>query len=208
MNRIDTISLRLATWMPFLYLANLALGSLLYPGFSQSRQMVSELGSKGAPHPGIFNVGIVVIGISILVSAFGYFRALQFLKTNLGWLWLTTSILFLSGVATLLAGIYPWPDPRHDGKYLGLVIILGPISLAAAMWNIKSTKSFSLYLLAASLVMIIMLAILIGAGGLATPANVGVYQRIYALAAFPWIGAGAYVLKKQCSQTAPASELV
>lgn len=195
MRKLEAVSLRLAVWMPFLYAGNLAFSSLFYPGYSQSRQMVSELGAQGAPHPAIFNVGVFLIGITILIGAFGFFRALRRLGAKPIWVWLTSSVLVLSGLATLMAGLYPLPDPRHDGKYLGLVIILGPVSLATALWRLADARPFIIYLLATNLLMIVMLAILMGVGGFATAANVGFYQRAYALAAFPWIGAAAYALK-------------
>jgi len=72
MKRLEADSLRVAIAVPFIYFGNLVLSSLFYPGYSQLRQKVSELGAKGAPHPEIFNAGVIINGAAILVGAFGF----------------------------------------------------------------------------------------------------------------------------------------
>jgi hypothetical protein len=53
--------------------------------------------------------------------------------------------------------------------------------------------------------MIVMLAVMMGVGGLVTRQNVGLWQRANALAMFPWIGIAAWRLRG-ASAPAPAAE--
>lgn len=42
----------------------------------------------------------------------------------------------------------------------------------------------------------------IGVGSLVTRANVGIFQRLYALSSFPWIGVASYVLARELGTSA------
>lgn len=72
---LTTSALNCAITLPFLYWVNLILNSMLNPGYSQMRQQVSELGMRGATFPYLFNAGILVVGIALLVGAIGYYYA-------------------------------------------------------------------------------------------------------------------------------------
>jgi len=194
MKKLEVISLRVAMMVPFIYFGIIVLSALFYPGYSHMRQVISDLGASGTPHPEIFNVGVIITGAAILIGAFGFFRALQRLGARLMLTCLTSSVLVLFGLAGLLTGIFPWPDPRHGGKYLALVIIFGPMFLTAALWKRREARLLNMYSIGTNILMIGTIAIMTGIGGLVTRANVGLMQRISALTVFPWIGIAAYVL--------------
>jgi hypothetical membrane protein len=194
MKSFEVLSLRIALMVPFIYFAIIVLSSCFYPGYSHMRQTISELGANNAPHPGIFNVGVIINGAATLIGAFGYFRALKHLGASQLSTWLTASVLILFGIAILLVGLFPMPDPRHAGNKLPLVIVLGPLFLAVALWKQRKARVLNLYLIGTSVFMIITFGILFGVGRLVTHENVGLMQRISALAAFPWIGVSSYAL--------------
>jgi hypothetical membrane protein len=194
MTKLDTICLRVAMAVPFLYLATLVLSAHFYPGYSHVRQAASELGMAGAPRPEVFNGGFVLIGAAVGVGAVGYFRALRCVGAHLAWAWMTGSVLLGFAAACAMAGIFPFPDARHAGRELGLVIVFAPLLLAAALRGRRGARLLNLYSIGAALLFVVTTALMMGVGGVVTPANDGLAQRVGALAVFPWIGAAAYGL--------------
>jgi glucan biosynthesis protein C len=194
MKKLDAMCLRIAMAVPFLYLGTLLLSAHFYPGYSHVRQAASELGAPGSPRPEIFNVGFVVLGVAILIGAIGYFRALQRLGTHKTWSWATASVLAGFAVACAMAGIFPFPDARHAGRELGLIIFFAPVLLAVALRTRREARLLILYSIASALLLIITIAMMMGVGGLVTSANDGLAQRVTALAVYPWIGVAGYRL--------------
>jgi hypothetical membrane protein len=200
MEKHETMSLRVAMAVPFLYFGTQGLGSLFYPGYSYLRQTASELGARGSPHPAIFNVGTLIQGFALLISAFGFFRALQHLGARPVLTWLTSSVLALGGVNSLLAGLFPLPDPRHAGLYLSYAYFFGPVLFAITLWRRNEANLLKAYLIATNILMIAAFALMTGVGGLDTHAYVGLFQRILGLTAFPWITVAAYTLKQRVAK--------
>ena len=186
--------------VPFIYFGTQGLGSLFYPGYSYLRQTASELGARGAPHPEIFNIGMLILGFAFLIGAFGFFRALQHLNTKPILTWITSSVLALSGVNFFLAGLFPLPDPRHVGLHLFYASFFGPVLFAATLWNRNEAKLLKGYLITTNILMIAASAIMMGFGGFVTHAYVGLLQRILGLTAFPWITVAAYTLKQSVTK--------
>ena len=204
MKTLDVICLRMAMAVPFLYLGTLLVSAHFYPGYSHVRQAASELGMAGAPRPEIFNVGFVVIGAAVLIGAVGYFRALQRLGAHKIWAWSTALVLVGFAVACAMAGIFPFPDTRHAGGELGLVIIFGPVLLAVALRKRREARLLNLYSIAAGLLLVVTIAMMMGVGGVVTPANDGMAQRVTALAVYPWIGTAGYGLSVLSLRSAEA----
>lgn len=186
--------------MPFLYYGALIVGSLFYPGYSHVTQYASELGSAQAAHPAIFNGGILLMGLAGVPAAFGFYGAVAILtrRRMLGALVALTVGLF--GVSMVLGGLFPMPDPRHGGYGLGLGIHAAPALLAAALWPRRDLRALQRFLLIVTLVMAAFFAIMMGVGQLVTRANVGIFQRLYSLALFPWIGIAAAVLRSKLGE--------
>jgi glucan biosynthesis protein C len=203
MKKLDVICLWMAMLVPFLYLGTLLLSAHFYPGYSHVRQAASELGARGAPRPEIFNVGFVVIAAAILTGAVGYFRALQRLGAGKIWTWLTASVLVGFAVACAMAGMFPFPDARHAGRELGLVIIFAPGLLAIALRKRREARLLNLYSIASGLLLVVTVAMMMGVGGIVTPANDGLAQRITALAVYPWIGVCGYGLNALARRARP-----
>lgn len=159
--------------------------------------MQASLGGPAARLPGILNTGVVLMGLAGIAAGFGFFFALRRLTGALFsqcW-WRFSMVLF--AVAMVMGGLFPMLDPRHGAYGLGMAINLGPILLAAALWKQKHLRRLTIYLMVTALFTIAFFAIMMGVGGLVTRANVGVYQRLYALCTFPWIGVASYALSRE-----------
>jgi hypothetical membrane protein len=188
--------------VPILYFGNLIFTPLFYPGYSHVTQYASELGGPDAPRPFIFNTVLVLLGVAGLAAGAGFFLGLRRLTGKTVLAALLGLIMVLFGVSMILGGLFPMPDPRHGGFGLGMGIHLGPLLLALALRSRENLRGLNAYLLITMVLMIVFFAIMMGVGGLVTRANVGVFQRLYALNLFPWIGAGSYFVKRELGRTA------
>jgi hypothetical membrane protein len=196
-------SLRIGTLVPFFYFGTVIVSSMFYPGYSHMRQYASELGSASARYPYIFNAGIVLTGLATLVSLAGFRAALRALGSRKSLSWMFLIALGAFGFGMVMGGSFPMPDPRHGAFGAGFGVHAAPLLLAAAMWRVPSARALRIYLLATAVAGIVMLAIMMGVGSLVTRANVGAFQRLYALANIPWIGVASYALLKHAQARTP-----
>jgi hypothetical protein len=134
-----------------------------------------------------------------LIGALGFFRALQHLGTNPVLTWLTSSVLALYGAGALMAGFFPLPDSRHNGFYLFYAIFFGPGLFAITLWNRRDSRLLKGYLITTNILMIATYVVIMGIGGFVTRTNVGLFLRINALAALPWITVAACSLKQSAA---------
>jgi hypothetical membrane protein len=188
--------LRAGIAAPVLYFATLIVASLTWPGYSHVTQYVSELGSAAAPHPGLFNAGIVATGLAGLLGGLGV--GFHFAGAGRRWSGAFAGLaLGAWGAGMIFGGAFPMPDPRHNGYGLVMGIVLLPPALALAMRG-RARRHFRLFLLVWFLATLTLLAVLFGVGGLVTRANLGLWQRGLALAMIPGIGvACAALLRRQ-----------
>lgn len=183
--------------LPFLYFGTVFGSALFFPGYSHVTQYASELGSAAARYPAIFNTGIVLTGLAAAVASFGFFFAVRRLKGKSLLAALIGLSLLLMSFSTLMGGLFPMPDPRHGGYGAGMAFHLMPLLLPIALWKRRNLRGLNIFLLVMFLVMVSFFAIMMGVGGMVTRANVGVFQRLYALTTFPWVGIAAYALRKE-----------
>jgi hypothetical membrane protein len=71
---------------------------------------------------------------------------------------------------------------------------LAGLALGLALIRTPGMRSLGCYLLATTVLMALLLAPMMGVGGLVTRANVGLFQRLYALSIFGWVGVACAVL--------------
>lgn len=182
--------------VPVLYFATVFGTPLASPGYSHLTQYASELGMAGSPSARWFNAGIFLTGLAAIVASPGMYLAAR--RDGAGRLWpaLAALSLGLFGVGLMLGALFPMPDPRHGGFGLGMGIHLAPLFLALALWRVTGRRRLARLLLAAAILMLALLLPMMGVGGLVTTANVGLFQRLYALAVFGWIGVAGYALSK------------
>jgi hypothetical membrane protein len=189
----DRVLLRLAFLAPLLYFAALILGGFFYPGYSHATQYASELGSAEAAYPQIFNWGIIASGGLGLLGAVGFFLALARAGRWLGALLAALSVAAW-GFASIMGGLFPMPDERHGGFGFGMLTQLGPLFFLWALWEVRGRTGLKLFLALDFLAMTAGFLVMMGVGQLVTHANVGLWQRAYALALMPWMSVLAWSL--------------
>jgi hypothetical membrane protein len=180
--------------VPVVYYVNLLVSSLLYPGYDHARQWVSELGSASARYPALFNISIVLVGLLGLAAAPGFGWALR--RRGAGRVVSVLVALLVAGfgVAMVMGGLFPMPDPRHNGYGLAIGLLLVPLLMALGLRRRPELRALRIFLVVDFVAMVVLFAILMGVGSLVTRANVGLWQRAFSLAMFPWLAIAAWVL--------------
>jgi hypothetical membrane protein len=191
------VLLRSGVAAPVLYFATLIAASLTWPGYSHVTQYVSELGSAAAPHPWLFNLGIVATGLAGILGGVGVASALALEGRRVSGA-LAGVALASWGVGMVFGGVFAMPNPLHNGFGLVLALPLVPPLLAVALRG-RASRGLNLFLLAWFLATAALLAVMFGVGELVTRANVGLWQRGLALAMIPGIGIACAALARRRS---------
>ena len=194
-NRWERIWLWGGVSIPFIYYGNVAISALFYPGYSHLTQYVSELGGPDAARPEIFNVTTIVLGVVGLLAGIGLGSAAARAGSRI-LPWCIGIAVSLFGVSLVFGGLFPMPDPRHNGFALGLAIPVAPLLLAIALRRERRLRPLTLFLVGTFVVSVGLFLIMSGRGGLVTRENVGLFQRLFTLTVFPWIGIASFVLLK------------
>lgn len=178
-----------------LYFATLIGASLTWPGYSHVTQYASELGSAAAPHPAIFNLGILATGALAVLGGLGlvwHFAAAGRLVSGA----FAGAALAAWGAGMIFGGLYPMPNPLHNGFGLVFGGLLLPVMLMIALRGRASGVVYALLGLWLA-AMIATLAVMFGVGELVTSRNVGLWQRAFALALIPGIGVSCVFLARR-----------
>lgn len=137
------------------FVGSWVVGEAVAPGYSPRRQPVSELGAIHAAHPWIANVGLAVLGLSLVALAPGLWRLLPRERRRAAAL--ACGLFVLAGVALALTSVFrldcsvsvdarcmarnsagqlSWHHYAHEwaGLVCVLAIVLTPFALARALW--------------------------------------------------------------------------
>lgn len=180
---------------PAIYLGLMAGGSLLFPGFDHQTQFVSELGGPDAPHAIVFNVGLMAAGALTILGALGVFLRLRN-QAVIGAA-LAALAIAIFGASILIGGVFPLPDPRHMAWGMGFAVQIAPLLMLWAIWKTPNVAGLKGFLFASLIAVNATLAVLFGVGDLVGPDNIGLWQRLYGLTMYPWIGVTALCLMRQ-----------
>lgn len=181
--------------VPVLYFGTLLVAGALYPGYSHVAQFASELGSAQARYPGIFNAGTLAGGVAGLMAALGVHRGLRSVGTGHVLSTLLALVVAANAVAFLFGGWFPLPDERHSAWNLGLLVLLGsPLAAIALRRTPARLRWVPWYLAVNAIAGFALLAVMFGVGDLVTQDNIGLWQRGFALAAYPWLGVVGWAL--------------
>lgn len=181
--------------VPALYFGTLVLAAMLDPGYSHMAQFASELGSHSARYPMVFNAGTLMGGVAGLAAALGVHRGLRSVGTGHVLALLLALAVAANGVAFLFGGWFPLPDHRHTAGNLGLLVLLGsPLAAVALRRAPCERRGISLFLILNTVAGFALLAVMFGAGDLVSRANIGMWQRGFALAAYPWMAVVGWAL--------------
>ena len=117
-------------------------------------------------------------------------------------------MFLLAGYGLAEAAIYPWPDPRHLAINLGLGIQIAPLLLIWGLWTRPDLKGLKLFLAGvfvtmASLTVLTKHLIL---PSLVNDANVGWWERAYAIILVGWVGVAAFLLERCLRQESVGSK--
>jgi hypothetical protein len=103
------------------------------------------------------------------------------------------------GVSSILAGVFPMPDPRHNPATLGLGfltvgMLLSPLLVSAVIWQHGISKLVKGLL--GTMLLLLLAFVLVRSGVVAwdTSTIEGLVQRLLALVLFGTIGIGSWVL--------------
>lgn len=169
-----------------LYFITLIAASLTWPGYSHVTQYASELGSAAAPHPLLFNAGIIATGALAMLGGGGLIAHFAGAGRPVSGA-LAGAALAAWGLGIVFGGLFPMPDPLHHGFGLVFALLLLPILLMITLRGAAGPMAYGLLALWLA-AMFAILAIMFGVGGLVTTRNVGLWQRALALAMIPGIG--------------------
>lgn len=191
--------LRIGIGAPILAYVSVGVAALTWPGFDHATQYISELGGAEAPHPAIFNVGVLVSGAGAGLAGIGFALAVM----ALGGARFSAAIIALcfglAGVGLVLSSIYPWPDPRHLAINLGLGIQIAPLAMVWALRRLEGMERLRIFLLGVFVVMAILTVLTkhLIFKGLVNDDNVGWWERAFAIVLVGWTGVAAYVLERR-----------
>ena len=191
--------------IPLLYYFGLLAGAAAYPGYSHVTNYASELGSAEAPNPQLFNLSLILAGIAALAAAAMLPTGLARLGGSRGWSIAAAVALAMFGASMVMGGLFPMPDDRHGAFGLGLAAPLVPLFVLLAIRRVDGSGGLRVFLAAVFVASLIMLLIMFGVGGLVTRENVGLYQRLNSLMAFPWLAVLGLWLWRRASAAGTAT---
>lgn len=191
-----------------LALISTLLATAAYPGFNHARQYLSDLGGPSASRPLIFNAGVFAAGVLAALAGIGFGLAVVALSRARVAGGLTTTLFMLAGYGLIQAAIHPWPDPRHLAINLGLGIELAPLLLLWGLWTRRDLRGLKLFLAVVFVAMAVLTVLTkhLFLPGLVNDANVGWWERAYAVILVGWVGVAAFSLDRCLRRAAPATK--
>lgn len=194
---------RILLWIgvaaPVLALLTTLLAVGLFPGFDHATQFLSELGAGGAKHPQVFNAGVAMAGVGAGIAGIGFGLAILALGGPRVPAALTALAFVLAAAGLVISSLYVWPDPRHLAINLGLGIQLAPLFLLWGLARAKGVDRLRWFLAAVFVLMAVLTVITkhLVFPGTVNPANVGWWERAFAVVLVGWVGVAAFLLERR-----------
>ncbi|MCK6103670.1 DUF998 domain-containing protein [Brevundimonas sp. EYE_349] len=192
---------------PILALTVVAAAIAAYPGFNNATQYLSELGGASARAPIIFNGGVFVAGVMAGLAGIGFGLGIYALTGARVAGWVIAVVFVLAGAGMAGSTLYPWPDPRHMIINLALGIQLAPLLLLWGLHRRRDMPRLKVFLAATFVVMAILTVLTkhLILPGTVNDANVGWWERAYAIVLVSWVGVAAWVLDRKLLDHATVS---
>ncbi len=184
---------------PVLAFIAVGVAALTYPGFNNATQYISDLGGPKARHPEIFNIAVFISGGGAILGGLGFGFSVAALGGSRFAGALTSLSFALAGVGMIISSIYPWPDPRHLAINLGLGIQLAPLFLLWGLAPVDGLRGLRRFLVIVCLIMAVLTVLTkhLVFPGLVNDANVGWWERAFAIVLVGWTGVAAYFLERR-----------
>lgn len=179
---------------PAIYVALAMAGPLLWPGYDLSTRMISELGMAEAPLDVVFNLGLMVAGSLTVLFSLGLFGELRRRGADLVTAGLAGLTVAVFGGSLAVGGVFPLPDERHLAWGAGFAVQAAPLLTLLALRRAAGLTGLKIFLGVVFVAVNALLAVMFGVGDLVGQDNLGLWQRAYGLAMFPWIGVTALAL--------------
>ncbi|HQW65903.1 MAG TPA: DUF998 domain-containing protein [Gemmatimonadales bacterium] len=158
------------------------------------RQVASELGmARVSSRPAVYNLGRIVGSIPIWIAALGFLLGLRRMGARPLPTWLTTVGMLGIALSAVQAGMFPLPDPRHEGVFL-LGYPVWSLSLLAAVASQPDRGAFRTYLTVNFALSILMLVARGAIGEEVIAPIAGLFQRLFAFVTVVPLGVAAWFL--------------
>ena len=191
---------------PLIYVAFALGGQWLAPGYDPAVRMVSELGMSDMPAATLFNTGLMVSGALTVLAALGL--GLDAARRGAA---LSGALAGLAvavfGASIVVGGLFPLPDERHLAWGAGFAVQITPLLALIALRKASGLAALKVFLGVVFVAVNGLLAVLFGVGDLVDGTNVGLWQRAYGLAMFPWIAVTSAALLV-APRTRPVESLI
>jgi hypothetical protein len=189
------------------FVAGWIIAGALEPGYSPTRSYVSELGRRGAAHPWIFDLSVVVWGVGFIALGVALAPALRPRR----WARVAPALFVFAGICAILdaplrldcattishlcraqqqAGSLSWREYGHIWASFGIEggLLLTPFALARSLWPSRLAR----LVLFGAVAVVITLALLAGLGGWVgahSPYSwdAGLWQRFWLMVVHGWV---------------------
>ncbi|MBN9320342.1 MAG: hypothetical protein BGN86_05845 [Caulobacterales bacterium 68-7] len=182
--------------MPLIMVAVVWIAQALYPGFNMGSQYISELGALKAPHPLVFNLGMMLVGVVGILAGAGFTHALEAaggrrIVSAFAGLWVA-----ITGLGLVFAGLFHFPDDMHRTVGIALAVQVAPIFSAWALWGVVAHRRLIWLSLGWSVLMLLVFMLMAGAWDVRTGSDVGLWQRWHGFLGALWIGIACFALER------------
>jgi hypothetical membrane protein len=193
---------------PVLAIGATLLAMAVNPGFDLSRRYISELGGASARAPLIFNGAVFGSGVMAGLAGVGFGRAMTALSGARIAGGLTAAVFIIAGGGLVQSSLYAWPDPRHLAINLALGIQLAPVLLLWGLWGLDDLRRLKVFLASSFIVMAVLTVLTkhLVLPDLVNDANVGWWERAYAILLVGWVGVAAVALDRRLRREARATK--
>jgi len=200
--------LRLGIAAPVIAFAATVLAMLMFPGFDNATQYLSELGGPRAPAPLVFNTGVALAAIAAAAAGFGFCFAILALGGSRVPAVLIALAFGMGAVGLVMASLFPWPARLHQAVNLGLGIQLAPIFLLWGLARARGVDRLRWFLGAVFVAMALLTVITrhLVFPGTVNDANVGWWERAFATVLVGWTGVAAFTLEQRLLALAAAED--
>ena len=185
---IERALLRCGISIPIIYYANLVVFGLLNPTHDPVAQPPSYLGTPDMRYAELFNLGLMLVGGTLIAGAGGLFFGLRRIRSNLILVLLTsvTCAIFGVAMAMAMAGPFPMPSPLHTAFGLEGAGILTALFGAIALGPAKETDTVRVLVFGGFVCTLAIVAVLISVPRVQNQANAGLWALALTLI-FPTI---------------------